>query len=396
MHLRPVKYTDIEQFPTYRKLQSDVKEKFFGSSPAPFIGRSGYPSVNVGILSPQETKADAWIHDAPQYWSQNNFSINQVADLRMSLINSRDKAHIKTTPRIAQLALEIGLAQKPVDVEIQLKKKPNLKPLTDYIVTPMGPGAQLKFAKITENPKMNRYVEKAHSDTDLKASQALQYLYKNNTDENVLTRILSVGSLGIGKNRKLVPTRWSITAVDDSLGKNIITEIKNCQTTNIKVHFGGFMGNYFLILMLPEVWSYELFEMYAPDNFLNKSSDIKYTTDHEFYDGRKNYANNTAGGYYAARLPILEELKKQHKQATIITLRFITSEYTTPLGVWVVREAVRKAMSSKPIEFASKELLLSFAAKLALKRFGINVYEIFRRSKVLNAIKTQKKLSSFL
>ena len=155
---------------------------------------------------------------------------------------------------------------------------------------------------------MNRYVEKAHYDTDLKASQAMQYLYKNNTDENVLTRILSVGSLGIGKNRKLVPTRWSITAVDDSLGKNIITEIKNCQTTNIKVHFGGFMGNYFLILMLPEVWSYELFEMYAPDNFLNKSSDIKYTTDHEFYDGRSTYASNTAGGYYAARLPILEEL----------------------------------------------------------------------------------------
>jgi len=395
MRLRPVKYTDIEQFPTYRKLQSNVKENFFGSSPAPFIGRTGYPTVNVGILAPQQIEKDAWLHDAPRHWSQNNFSINQVADLRMSLINSRDKAHIKTQPKIIQLAQEIGLAQRPVDVEIQLKKKPNLKPLTDYIVTPMGPGAQLKSAKITENPKMNRYVEKAHYDTDLKASQAMQYLYKNNTDENVLTRILSVGSLGIGKNRKLVPTRWSITAVDDSLGKNIITEIKNCQTTNIKVHFGGFMGNYFLILMLPEVWSYELFEMYAPDNFLNKSSDIKYTTDHEFYDGRKNYANNTAGGYYAARLPILEELKKQHKQATIITLRFITSEYSIPLGVWVVREAVRKAMSSKPIEFASKELLLSFAAKLALKRFGINVYEIFRRSKVLNAIKTQKKLSSF-
>src|SRR3989344_9657324 len=161
MHLRPTKYRDIEQFPTYMKLQSSVKENFFGSSPAPFIGRTGYPTVNVGILAPQEINENAWLHDAPRHWSANNFSINQIADLRMSLINSRSKAHIKTTPKIAQIAQEIGLAQKPVDVEIHLKKKPNLKPLTDYIVTPMGPGAQLKSARITENPKMNHYVQKA-------------------------------------------------------------------------------------------------------------------------------------------------------------------------------------------------------------------------------------------
>ncbi|MBI4153273.1 hypothetical protein HY497_02005 [Candidatus Woesearchaeota archaeon] len=395
MRLKSVRYADIEQYPTYFKLAQSLKEEFFGTSPAPFIGRSGYPNVNVGILAPQETAKNAWLRDAPRYWAANNFTIPQVADLRLSLINSRSKSNIRTTQKINTIAQEIGLAKNPVDVEIKLKKVPKLRPLNDYMITPMGPGAQLKSARITENPKMERHVEKAHDDTDLKANNAVVYLYKKHIDENALTRILSVGSIGIGKNRKLVPTRWSITAVDDALGKNTISEIRQYPESDIKAHFGGFMGNYFLILFFSDVWSYELFEMYAPDNFLNRSSDLKYTTDYEFYDGRTAYVENTAGGYYASRLPIVEQLKTQKRQATVLTLRFITSEYTTPLGVWVVREAVRKAMASRPIEFGSKELMLSYAVKFALKRFGINLNEIFRRSKILNAVKTQKKLSEF-
>ena len=29
----------------------EYKKDFFGDSPAPFIGRYGYPNVNVGVLS---------------------------------------------------------------------------------------------------------------------------------------------------------------------------------------------------------------------------------------------------------------------------------------------------------------------------------------------------------
>ena len=39
---------------------------------------------------------------------------------------------------------------------------------------------------------------------------------------------------------------------------------------------------------------------------LNKA---RFTTDYEPYTGRKTYAENCVGGYYAARLPILEKLK---------------------------------------------------------------------------------------
>jgi DNA repair protein NreA len=396
MRLKAVRFSDIEQYPTYFKLTKNVKEDFFGSSPAPFIGRYGYPNINVGLLAPQQTEQQAWLHDAPRHWATNNFNINTVADLRFSLINSRSKANIKTPQKISQLAQEVGLAKKPVDIEIHLKKKPKIQPLTDRISMPMGPAAQIKSARITENPKIPTKVQRVHDDIDLKANQALQYLYKHNFDENILTKIISTGSIGIDKNRKLVPTRWSITAVDDQLGKEIIKTIKQYSETDCQAYFGSFYGNYFLILTFPDIWSYELFEMYLPKTTVNPSGEIKYTTDHEFYEGRKTYAHTTAGGYYASRLPILEKLKRHRRQATILVLRFITDEYSIHLGVWVVREAVRKAMSNKPLQFASKELMIQYAKRFIKTKFNFNLEFILNKSKLLQQQKQQRKLMEFI
>ena len=54
---------------------------------------------------------------------------------------------------------------------------------------------------------------------EIKASEAIEFLYKNEFNEYTLSKILSVGVIGLAKNKKLVPTRWSITATDDILGK---------------------------------------------------------------------------------------------------------------------------------------------------------------------------------
>jgi len=77
-------------------------------------------------------------------------------------------------------------------------------------------------------------VQKVYYDTELKANDALIYLYENRFDENFLSRILSVGNVGLKINRKLVPTRWSITATDDALSKHLFNEVKkfNQMTSN--------------------------------------------------------------------------------------------------------------------------------------------------------------------
>ena len=372
------------------------KEEFESSSPAPFVGHYGYPKINVGVLSPSLPHDEIWKFDAPQQWARDNESIAQIVTYRSSLINSNFKMHIKQQNKLLELSQDIGLAAKPVDIAVKLKRLPAFRWSFDSHTAPVGPRAELKKAEATSNPKIPRHVDKVFSDTDLKAAQALQYLYKHNFDENYLSRMLSVGTMGIGKNRKIVPTRWSITATDDTLGKQLIKTIKDySRFTEYSCWFGGYLGNYFLVLSLPEVWGYELFETLVPDNASAKSI-LSFITDAEQYTGRKCYAQETAGGYYASRLAVVEKLAQEKRQGRMIAIRFITSEYTVPLGVWVVREAIRKSLQSKPLHFSSLSLLLQYANDFVKNKFTINPKQFLDKSVLLKELRKQSKLSDFM
>ncbi len=366
------------------------------SPPSVFIG-SGlkYPLVNVGVLSPLQRDKDAWIYDSEKYWAENNFGIRDVMSLRNSLLNSRFQSRVqdaRMNKKFIEIAKEIAIASKPVDLEIELKNKLNFGRGRDRVVTPHSMRGSLKKAKITGNVKVNRQVDKVIDD-EIKASEGIEYLYKKNFDEYVLNKILSVGVLGLKKNKKLVPTRWSITATDDTLGKFLLKKIKDYkEIENYELFFGEFMGNQYMILLFPNVWSYELFELYQPGSSWNASNEMKASTDFENFEGRKNYASNTAGGYYAARLPILEYLNKIKRQASVLAIRIETPSYWAGLGVWVVRESVRKALNNKEMNFSSKEELLNFVMQVGKMKYNFFVEPILRKSKLLNQIKTQKRL----
>src|SRR3989344_992717 len=246
------------------------KDNFFGSSPpGVFVGsKLRYPNVNVGILSPAVHDENSWILDNPRYWANSETTIKDVVSYRNNLINSRFKSSVKDVRKenkFLEITKEIAMAYKPVDMEIYLKKKPNIVLSKDKINMPMGPTGLLSGVKLTDNVKVLNSVEKAVDDNDLKAQDAVIYLYNKNIDENFLTKILSIGALGLKKNRKLVSTRWSITAVDDMIGKKFINEIKDFQTIDkFRLFTGNFFGNYYFVMLFPEVWSYELFEGYLP------------------------------------------------------------------------------------------------------------------------------------
>ena len=193
---------------------------------------------------------------------------------------------------------------------------------------------------------------------------------------------------GNEKNRKLVPTRWSIVAVDDMLGKKLISDIHNYENKiHFNLYYGSYLGNHYIIMFFPAPFSYELFETYAGSG--------KHTTDHEGFNGRKDYAADTVGGYYTVRLAILEKLKEMKRQGAALVLRFITSDYSMPLGVWVTREAARKALKNKPIEFGSKELMLKYADTFVKKKFNDNAGRMVSQSKLLREILLQKQLGEF-
>ena len=374
---------------------SNVSKLDSTSPPSVFIGsKLRYPLVNVGILSPLEKDENAWLYDDERYWADNNFQINDVVKIRESLLNSRFQSKVndsKSNKKFIQIAQEIAVASKPVDIEIELKNKLNIENKKDRVITPHGMHAGLKKAKITNNVRIHRRVEKVMND-EIKASEGIKYLYKKNFDEYVLSKILSVGVLGLRTGKKLVPTRWSITATDDTIGKQLLEKVKDYKwIENYELFFGEFMGNQYLVLLFPNVFSYELFELYLPGSSWNPSEEIKAATDFESYFGRKNYASNTSGGYYAARLPILEYLNNIKRQASVLAIRIETPSYWASLGVWIVRESVRKALKRK-MEFLSREDMIEGVKKIGKIKYNFDCSQILKKSKILNEVLTQKRL----
>ncbi len=395
MNITRVKFKDIELLPKL-KINKPFKQHFQGSAPTPFIGRFGYPQINIGILSPQFT-GEMEGYDSPRTWAKNNSKINEIADNRYSLVNSHQSGNVRAlNDRFVKLCQEVALARISPEVEINLKKPPQLSLPLEREVAPFGPGSEIKTVRITSNTKMNSSLEKVFFDTDLKAADAITNLYNKGLEEQALTKIISVGGVGLKLHRKLVPTRWSITAVDDTIGRKLIKEIKNFQIGEYQAHFGGGWGNYYLLLFFSEVWSYELFEIYLPKaiNPWSKKG-YCYSTDFENYNGRKEYAKETAGGYYAARLSLLEKVRQNNKQLACLALRFITSEYTLPLGVWVCREAARKSCQSPVVKFSSEELMLNYAKQFIQSKFGFDLSGILAQSQLLRQKTQQRKLTQF-
>jgi len=294
-----------------------------------------------------------------------------------------------------KIAQELAVASRPVDVEIELKKKVGPGVKRDKVVLPQGMIAPLKKARITSNVKINKKLDRAMND-EIKSVEAIGMLYKNNFDEYTLSKILSVGVLGLKKDKKLVPTRWSITATDDMLGKRLLENIRDYKwIEDYELFFGDFMGNCYLLMFFPNVFGYELFEIYFPGSSWNPSKEIKAATDSETFSGRKNYASNTAGGYYAARLPILEYLNQIKRQACVLAIRIELPTYWAGLGVWVVRESVRKALNNKKIEFNDVKEILDSSRKIGMIKFGFDCSKILKKSKLLEQIKTQTTLGKW-
>ena len=374
--------------------KESAKKDYQGPAPAPFVGHYGYPNVNVGLLSITQPTPDAGRFDDPRRWAKENTQLPELIELRSSLVNAHVKAHIKHQDAFTQLAQETAMAKNPVDVEIHLAKEPTARLQTDAFTAPTGPRATLVQARLTQNQTITTKVEKVFADTDWKAKDAIRYLYKHSVDENSLSRMLSVGVMGSKALRKMVPTRWSITATDDMLAQEVIKELYDFNEVGYQAYTGSHLGNYYLILTLPGPWSYELFETYQPNTSWNLFNDEQaFSTDYEGPYGRAEYASETAGGYYAARLPIVEELKKIKRVGSIIALRVITGEYAVPMGVWVVREAVRNTMQNKPLEFADEKLLFDYARIRLKKFFNVNADIFFKQSLLLKERKQQSRLS---
>lgn len=319
------------------------------SPPNVFVGRHGYPEVTMGPLLPATFESAPDLSDSPEDWKK--LDIATILALRARLYRSKSPVRVDAAAasRALDASRELAMAARPVDAEVTLKKplkvaSPEAK--VDAFAAPMGPSVDVVDARLLSNPSVPRKVDALVSDVHADAATAVNELYEGGIANHHIQRLLSVGLLGEGQRRRLVPTRWSITATDDILGKQMIEEVKAHGLVDApRVHQADLFGNYFQILLLPRAWSYQMVEAWHEDGRWMVSHD------EEGYRGRTAYVEQVAGAYYAARLSVLEHLRRIERQAAVFVYREITDEYWAPLGVWVIREAVKAAMDAKPLVF---------------------------------------------
>ncbi len=360
------------------------------SAPELFVGRIGYPYINSGILAPSENDNISNFATAEE-WSANNFSVENILRLRGQLIYGKSKTHIKINDKLKQVTQELALSSKPVSTEFFLKKKPTLHFTIDKVFQPMTNPAPIKKVILEENPKVPKKVDYITSDYDIKATTALKELYKSNIKIDHLQKLLSIGLLGTKIKRKMVPTRWSITATDDTISKQQLEKIKYYPEINqITLFSGNFVGNYIEALLLPGYFSFEVIEAWISGSAFS-SDKTEFTRDYEGFNGRKKYAFEVTGGYYAIRLALTEYFEKIKRQATVLIFREIRPEYYAPLGVGIVRETTRRTFVNQPKYFDT----IDDALRNIQNRIKTSSELIKERSWVLGNYGKQKSLREF-
>lgn len=318
------------------------KDFHSASPPSVFIGSHNYPKVNTGVLSPQHPGSSN-LMDSPDKWYSENYSIEKVASLRTSLVNSKRKTKVNNMDNFLTNTKEIAMARKPVEIEVSLKKKPGSE-MSAGRVKPVSASGDIEKFILGENPSVERQIEKKFYDTDVKAETAIDELHGEGISNYKIQQSLSTGILGQEENRKLVPTRWSITASDDMISKKLRDEVKQYQQIGqVEYYTNEYVGNQFHIFLIPGRWEYELVELKRPGSVWNAAANTYIAQNYEGFNGRTSYAEETAGAFYATRLGIAEHLRQRKRQAKILVLRNVSPNYWAPLGVWVIRETVRNA-----------------------------------------------------
>ncbi len=235
--------------------------------------------------------------------------------------------------------LDLVKSVKPVEIEVEgIKHIEKPRHFDDY-TPPHGMIITASTTRIIGNPSIPNKVEELTTEK-VKAHEAISELIPS-YDEYYIQTLLSAGLLG--EKKRMVPTRWAITATDEAISSLLIKKIKTYPVVNeFWIYHNHHIHNNFVILLIPQPWGFENFEHWQKKSYWGKREEV---ISHEFekHGGRSKYAESQAGGYYASKMAAAHLLTKIRKQAAVMVIREISPKYTHPVGVWQVREAIKHA-----------------------------------------------------
>ncbi len=361
------------------------------SPPGVFVGRFGYPRVSVGpLLSP--ITGDTMLYDTPEEWVGR--SVQEVVGFRTGLVRGTRSMRVTDADRPSGLIEDLqllSLSADSADAEATFRRPPRGHLALSDSSPPFGPTAPIEGFRMDVR-RVDQHLDRLASDTDANARVAVDELYHRGVRVSRIQRAFSIGTLGRRGRRKLVPTRWSITAVDDLLSKGNLSKVRHLpELSEILLYRYTALDNRWFLAFLPGTYRYESIEAWYPNTLWNPNTErIVMIGDHEGFQGRTTYAS-IGGCYYAARLATSEALLRLNRQGGVLVFREVHPGEILPLGVWNVREHVRAALTHPPERLASMAELTGRMRET----FAIPAERWLRQSAVLHEIRTQRRLEEF-
>lgn len=364
------------------------------SPPSVFVGRYNYPKVNVGPMVPPE-KGDTSIFSTPEKWF-GRAEMEDIIEYRGKLARGKKKLRkgIEVGYRLdkdIERTRYLTLSKRPAEAEVKFDRKLSESFRLDNRTQPHGPSAGMERFELG-SMSSHKDLEKVFYEGDLKSVDGVLKLYESGVRVSRIQDIFMVGGTGLEENRRFVPTRWSITAVDDIIGKDLRERIKRYRPIDqFEVYTADYLDNRWMIILTPTVWKYELVEAFYPETTWNPSSNqIAIFGDYEHMDGRTEYAS-LGGCYYSARLAVAERLEERSRQAGALVLREAHPGYILPVGVWNVRESVRNALRTEPRRFENREMVLNHLGE----KMDLSLEEWISVSELLTERESQRRIEDF-
>lgn len=383
------------QVSSVTRLGSRPLELQGSTPPSLVVGEQGYPKVPILFnIPPQIHGEKARTYDSPLLWWTQRYSLKRIIELRSYLVSSILKSNVKDPWKLYEKELSIAaVSTKPTDSEARLQKPPIPHLSFDGILAPHGPRAPASNIRIVSNPKPPQILEKLIWD-DVKASEAVWLLYKEKVDFYTIVRAFSLGLLGVKRNRRLVPTRWAITAVDSAIAAKLLEAIKseNKVIDHIEVYNASYLGNKFTIILFPGPYRLEMVEIWHPLTIWTHNT--RKPILHWVREDKPNQFTEQDGGMMAARLSVLEHLARRGRQATVFIIREITPDYYAPVGNWHIRLTTAHALAQPMLRSNDPKEVIELLNIILKNERLLNT--IIGKSRIFDRLYTQKKLDHYL
>ncbi|ADL18725.1 hypothetical protein ASAC_0318 [Acidilobus saccharovorans 345-15] len=368
------------------------KDVVGSTPPSVLVGEYGYPKVSFYYMVPPGKSSDeAAYYDAPKLWAERRETLGNIVKLRGEMVSAYVRLDVNEPWRLYETELGLAsLSERPVESDVLLKSLPLPQLKFDGMTKPMGPRAPAEKVIVSGAPKLQRKAEEAIWD-DAKAEDIIWELYQAGVDVYKIQDMLSLGFLGRLRARKLVPTRWAITAVDDIISRRLRREVRDFRSVDsVEAREAEYLGNRFLVILMPGEGTFEWIEVWHPRGLWTQQAERPIVERVE--EDPLGRASAMDGGFSAARLAVLEGLRSSAKKADVVILREILPTYYAPVGNWHIRETVRRAMSSESKVFDSVQA----AAEYAASWLRASPQDVLAQSSLLGFRARQRRLTDFL